>query len=121
MSRSGEVRLRLSLDGKLLGAASLATRLRSLLAAGELKRLHVTFVPCIVGGAATATLLGPPLASLLQKSVKLRLERMQQKGTRCEAVYAVMGRGKFASAPVVSRIKKKTCKRETRKTSLSAT
>jgi hypothetical protein len=120
MSRSGEVRLRLSLDGKLLGPPSLATRIRSLLAAGELERLHVTFVPSIVGGAATATLLGPPLASLLQKSVKLRLERMQQKGTRCEAVYAVMGRGKFASAPVVSRVKKKACKRATRKTSLSA-
>ena len=121
MSRSGEVRLRLSLDGKLLGPPSLATRIRSLLAAGELERLHVTFVPCIVGGAATPTLLGPPLASLLQKSVKLRLERIQQKGTRCEAVYAVMGRGKFASAPVVSRVKKKACKRATRKTSLSAT
>jgi hypothetical protein len=121
MSRSGEVRLRLSLDGKLLGPPSLATRIRSLLAAGELERLHVTFVPCIVGGAATPTLLGPPLASLLQKSVKLRLERMQQKGARCEAVYAVMGRGKFASAPVVSRVKKKACKRATRKTSLSAT
>jgi hypothetical protein len=120
MSRSGEVRLRLSLDGKLLGPPSLATRIRSLLAAGELERLHVTFVPSIVGGAATATLLGPPLASLLQKSVKLRLERIQQKGTRCEAVYAVMGRGKFASAPVVSRVKKKACKRATRKTSLSA-
>jgi hypothetical protein len=120
MSRSGEVRLRLSLDGKLLGPPSLATRIRSLLAAGELERLHVTFVPSIVGGAATATLLGPPLASLLQKSVKLRLERMQQKGARCEAVYAVMGRGKFASAPVVSRVKKKACKRATRKTSLSA-
>jgi hypothetical protein len=114
MSRSGEVRLRLSLDGKLLGAASLATRLRSLLAAGELQRLHVTFMPCIVGGASTPTLLGPPLASLLQKSVKLRLERMQQKGARCVAVYAVMGRGKFASAPATSRVKKKVCKRPIR-------
>jgi hypothetical protein len=114
MSRSGEVRLRLSLDGKLLGPASLATRLRSLLAAGELQRLHVTFVPCIVGGAATATLLGPPLASLLQKSVKLRLERMQQKGSCCAAVYAVMERGKFTSAPAASRVKKKACKRAIR-------
>ena len=121
MSRSGEVRLRLSLDGKLLGPPSLATRIRSLLAAGELERLHVTFVPCIAGGASTPTLLGPPLASLLQKSVKLRLERMQQKGARCEAVYAVIGRGKFASASARSKVKKTPCKRATRKTNSSAT
>ncbi len=121
MRRPGEVRLRLSLDGKLLGPPSLDTRIRGLLAAGELKRLHVTFVPRIAGGASTPTLLGPPLASLLQKSVKLRLERMHQKGGRCEAVYAVMGRGKFASAPAPSKVKRKACKRATRKTNSSAT
>jgi hypothetical protein len=113
MRGAGEARVRLSFDGKLLGRQSVATRVRELLAAGELKRLHVTFMPCIVGGASTPTLLGPPLASLLQKSVKLRLERMQQKGARCEAVYAVMGRGKFASAPGGSPVKKRECKRAT--------
>ena len=113
MSRSRVMRVRLSFDGKLLGRPSVATRVRELLAAGELKRIHVTFMPCIVGGVSTPTLLGPPLASLLQRSVKLRLERMQQKGARCEAVYAVMGRGKFASAPGGSPVKKRACKRAT--------
>jgi hypothetical protein len=121
MRRPGEVRLRLSFDGKLLGRPSLATRVRELLAAGELKRLHVTFMPCIVGGASTPTLLGPPFESLLQKSVTLRLERMQQKGARCEAVYAVMGRGKFAFAPSASRVMKGACKRAARKTHSFAT
>ena len=113
MRRSGEVRVRLSFDGKLMGRPSVGMRVRELLAAGQLKRLHVTFMPCIVGGASTPTLLGPPLASLLQRSIKLRLERMQQKGARCEAVYAVMGRGKFASASGGSPVKKKSCKRAT--------
>ena len=121
MRRPGEVRLRLSFDGKLLGRPSLATRVRELLAAGQLKRLHVTFMPCIVGGASTPTLLGPPFESLLQKSVTLRLERMQQKGARCEAVYAVTGSGKFASAPSSSRLKKGACKRAARKTHSFAT
>jgi hypothetical protein len=121
MRRSGEVRVRLSFDGKLLGRPSLATRVRELLAAGELKRLHVIFMPCVVGGVSSPTLIGPPLASLLQKSVKLRLERMEQKGARCEAVYAVMGRGKFASAPGASRVKKRSCKRAARKTHSFAT
>jgi hypothetical protein len=120
MRRSGEVRLRLSLDGKLLGRPVLASQVCDMLSAGELKRLRVTFMPCIVGGASTPTLLGPPFESLLQKSVTLRLERMQQKGARCEAVYAVMGRGKFASAPGASRVKKRACKRATRKTHSSA-
>ncbi len=121
MRRAGEVRLRLSFDGKLLGRQGLASQVCDMLAAGELKRLHVTFVPCIVGGASTPTLLGPPLASLLQRSIKLRLERMQQKGARCEAVYAVMGRGKFASAPSASRVMKGACKRAARKTHSFAT
>jgi hypothetical protein len=121
MRRPGEVRLRLSFDGKLLGRPSLATRVRALLAAGELKRLHVTFMPCIVGGASTPTLLGPPFESLLQKSVALRLERMQQKGACCEVVYAVMGRGKFAFAPSASRVMKGACKRAARKTHSFAT
>jgi hypothetical protein len=49
MRHSGKVRVRLSFDGKLLGRPGLATRVCELLAAGELKRLHVTFMPCIVG------------------------------------------------------------------------
>ena len=121
MRCSGEVRLRLSFDGKLLGRQGVATRVCRLLAAGELKRLHVTFMPCIVGGASTPTLLGPPFESLLQKSVTLRLERMEQKGARCEAVYAVTGRGKFAFAPSASRVMKGACKRAARKTHSFAT
>ena len=121
MRCSGEVRLRLSFDGKLLGRQGVTTRVCKLLAAGELKRLHVTFMPCIVGGASTPTLLGPPFESLLQKSVALRLERMQQKGACCEVVYAVMGRGKFAFAPSASRVMKGACKRAARKTHSFAT
>ena len=120
MSAGAEVRVRLSIDGKLLGRRGQAERIRKLLEEGKLKRLHVTFVPCVVGGAETPTLLGVPAQSLLEKSVPLRLERMQQKGTRCEAVYSVKGRGKFASETRPSPVKKTVCKRATRKTNSSA-
>ena len=117
MKSAGEVRVRLSLDGKLLGRPAQAVRIRRMLSEGELKRLRVTFVPCVVGGGSTPTLLGPPQKSLLEKSVKLRLERFEAKGKQAVAVYAVLGRGKFASGPKVPRINKSPCKRATRKTS----
>ncbi len=117
MKTSGEVRVRLSLDGKLLGRRGQAEKIRKMLEEGSLKRLRVTFVPCIVGGADSPTLLGVPAESLLQKSVRLRLEGMRAKGAGCEAVYSVLGRGKFASSASASPLKGRSCKRATRKTS----
>ena len=89
MKAAGEVRVRLSVDGKLLGPRGQADRIRKMLAEGKLKRLRVTFGPQIVGGATTPTLTGKPLDSLLQKSVRLRLERVTAKGKLCEAIYSV--------------------------------
>lgn len=89
MTASGEVRVRLSVDGKLLGRLGQEGQIRKMLADGKVRRLHVTFVPEIVGGAATPTLTGKPLESLLQKSVRLRLERVVSKGKLCEAIYSV--------------------------------
>jgi hypothetical protein len=117
MKRPGEERVRLSFDGKLLGRPTQAARIRELLAGGKLKRLHVTFVPRIVGGARTPTLLGVPRESLLIKSVPLRLERTRIIGRNLEAVYSVLARGEFASAPREKKVCKKTCRRATRKTS----
>ena len=120
MSAGGEVRVRLSVDGKLLGRRGQAERIRKLFEDGQLKRVHVTFVPCIVGGAKTPTLLGVPAQALLETSVPLRLERMRQRGARCESVYVVKGRGKFASAAAPSPLGRKPCKRAIRKTNSSA-
>lgn len=117
MSGAREVRVRLSLDGKILGPPAQAARIRRLLAGGELGRLHVTFVPRVVGGRSTATLLGPPEQSLLEKSVRLRLERFGTKGKQAVAVYSVSGRGKFSSGAGAARIKKSACKQATRRTS----
>ena len=89
MTADGEVRVRLSVDGKLLGRRGEGERIRKMLADGKVRRLRVTFVPEIVGGAGTPTLTGKPLESLLQKSVRLRLERVVAKGKLCEAVYSV--------------------------------
>jgi len=89
MTADGEVRVRLSVDGKLLGRRGQGGRIRKMLADGKVRRLRVTFVPEIVGGAATPTLTGKPLESLLQKSVRLRLERVVAKGKLCQAIYSV--------------------------------
>lgn len=121
MKRAEEFRVRLSVDGKLLGPAAQAKRIRDALAAGCLRRIHATFLPCVVGGASAPTLLGAPGESLLERSVRLRLERTRQKGARFEAVYAVIGRGKFASASRASSVRRTPCKRATRKTTSSAT
>jgi len=99
MKHVGEIRVRLSADGKLLGPPAQSKRVREALAEGKLKRICATFVPCVVGGTSSPTLLGVPGDSLLEASVKLCLERTRRKGTEFEAVYTVVGRGKFASAP----------------------
>ncbi len=117
MSGAREVRVRLSLDGKMVGRPSQAARIRRLLAGGELGRLHVTFVPRVVGGRSTATLLGPPEQSLLLESVPLRLERFERRGKQAVGVYAVLGRAKFSSGPGATRIQKTACKQATRRTS----
>ena len=116
MSAAGEVRVRLSLDGKLLGRSGQAEKIRKMLEEGSLKRLRVTFVPRIVGGADSPTLLGVPSESLLQKSVRLRFEGMRPQGSDAGAVYGVTGRGKFASSLRKSPLKTKRCKRAIRKT-----
>lgn len=105
MKPVGEVRVRLSMDGKLLGPRGQAARIRKMLEEGVLKRLHVTFVPCIVGGADAPTLLGVPADSLLEKSIRARLEHVRPTQDGCEAVYAVAGRGKFASSAGKGRLK----------------
>lgn len=117
MKSAGEVRVRLSLDGKLLGRPGQAAKIRKMLEEGALKRLYVIFVPRIVGGADAPTLLGVPADSLLEKSVRLRLEQMRPTRAGCEAVYVVAGRGKFASSGGKGRLKAKPCKQATRKTS----
>lgn len=117
MKRPGEERVMLSFDGKLLGKASQAARLRKMLSAGTLARLHVTFVPEIVGGARTPTLLGVPGESLLRRSVPLRLEKTRMKGRTLEAVYAVLARGEFASAPSRKKVSQKACRPAIRKIS----
>lgn len=95
MTAAGEVRVRLSIDGKLLGPRGHRERIRKMLANGELRRLRVTFVPQIVGGADSQTLTGRPLDSLLRKSVRLRLEGTVAEGKRCEAIYSVPGAANF--------------------------
>lgn len=95
MTAGGEVRVRLSVDGKLLGRRGQGERIRQRLERGEVHRLRVTFVPQIVGGAATPTLTGKPLESLLRNSVRLRLESVAAKGKLFEAVYSVPSAGNF--------------------------
>ena len=115
MNKAGEVRVRLSFDGKLLGPRGQAGALAAMLAAGTLKRLRVVFVPEIVGGASAPTLIGPGLRSLLDKSVHLRFEGLHCRGRHYEAEYSVPPAGVFASAVSAKAVKKSPCKRATRK------
>jgi len=119
VSKTGEIRVRLSFDGKLLGPRGQAERLAAMLAAGALKRLRVVFVPQIVGGSSAPTLIGEGARSLLRHSVRLRLEAMRYRGRRCEADYRVLSAGVFASAVTAKGVVNSTCKRVTRKTNLS--
>lgn len=100
MKARGEFRVRLSLDGKLLGSLATAKKIRRLLSEGTPGRLHVTFVPCIAGGARRATLLGDPAAGTLARSVRLHLERFATKGRVAEVVYRIPARRLSASSPV---------------------
>ncbi len=116
MSKAGQLRISLSFDGKLLGPPAQAGVLASMLAAGTLKRLRILFVPRIVGGAGTPTLIGPGVRSLLEKSVLLRLEKLRCRGRRYEAEYSVRTAGVFASAVPAKAVKDLPCKRAIRKT-----
>jgi hypothetical protein len=119
VSKAGEVRVRLSFDGKLLGPRGQAERLAAMLAAGTLQQLRVVFVPEIVGGASAPNLIGAGVLSLLDKSVHLRLEGLRRRGRRYEADYRVLSAGVFASAVSGKGVGKSPCKRATRKTNSS--
>jgi riboflavin biosynthesis pyrimidine reductase len=121
MSKMGEVRVRLSIDGKLLGRRGQADRIATMLAAGTLRRLRVTFVPRIAGGAGAPTLTGDPRRAVLGKSIGLRLESMMIKGDCCEADYLVPGAKVLASADSAKGVGRKVWKRATRKMHSSAT
>lgn len=115
MSKAGEVRVRLSFDGKLLGPRGQAEQLAVMLAAGALRRLRVVFVPEIVGGASTPSLIGAGARSVLVKSVRLRLDGLRCRGGRYEADYSVWSAGVFASGVSVKGVGRKPCKRANRK------
>lgn len=61
---------------------------RALVEGGLVKRLHLTFLPCIVGGAKADTVTGPPATALLTKSIPLRLGSFEVSGGRAHATYA---------------------------------
>ncbi|MBU3665250.1 MAG: hypothetical protein FGM15_05150 [Chthoniobacterales bacterium] len=108
MTKDREVRVTLSLDGKLTGGRVQADRIKDLLRGGKVRRLRVTFVPRIVGGAATPALLGVPGRSNLSRSLKLRLESASWRGGICEAVYSVPGAVEFSSAAPAEKIGKRS-------------
>lgn len=118
MSKAGEIRVRLSFDGKLLGPRGQAERLAAMLAAGTLPRLRVVFVPEIVGGECSHFNRGG-VRALLDKSVHLRLEGLRCRGRRYEADYRVLSAGVFASAVSGKGVGKAPWKPATRKTNSS--
>lgn len=69
--------------------------LRALALAGVLSRLHIEFSPRVTGGARTPTLLGVAGESLLARSIRLRLEKLDAVGEHCRATYAVRGTRKI--------------------------
>ncbi|MFM8656870.1 MAG: RibD family protein [Chthoniobacterales bacterium] len=50
-------------------------------------KLHITFAPVIIGGAAAPTLLGPARTSLLRRSIPLRLQSFYPIGGEVFATY----------------------------------
>lgn len=59
-----------------------------------LSKLHVEFLPRVIGGARTPTLIGLVAESLLARSIRLRLEKFDVRGERCFVTYSVPGRRK---------------------------
>lgn len=121
MSKTGEVWVRLSIDGKLLGRRGQADRIATMLAAGTLRRLRVTFVPRITGGRGAPTLTGDPRQAVLGQSIGLSLESMLIRGDCCEANYLVPGGRVLASADLARGLKGEKWKRAIRKIHSSAT
>ena len=68
---------------------------RSLVQAGLVQTLHVTFAPVIIGGADAPTLLGPAHSSLLKRSVALRLEKFSRRASETFATYRVVSGSKL--------------------------
>ena len=68
---------------------------RSLVQAGLVQTLHVTFAPVIIGGADAPTLLGPAHSSLLKRSVVLRLEKFSRRASETFATYRVASGSKL--------------------------
>ena len=64
--------------------------LKGLLERRLLDRIFVTFAPLIFGGAGAPTLLGPAPGSLLDSSVRLRLEEFRVAGGEGYASYRVL-------------------------------
>jgi len=60
---------------------------RSLVQAGLIDQLHITFAPVIIGGADAPTLLGPARTSLLRRSIPLRLQSFRPIGGEAFATY----------------------------------
>lgn len=68
---------------------------RSLVQAGLVQTLHVTFAPMIIGGAEALTLLGPAQSSLLARSIPLRPESFAPRGGEVFATYRVAAESKL--------------------------
>lgn len=64
--------------------------LKGLLERGLLDRIFVTFAPMIFGGAGAPTVVGPAAGSLLESSVRLRLEEFEPVKSEGYAIYRVL-------------------------------
>lgn len=60
---------------------------RSLVVAGLVRELHITFSPLVIGGAEAPTLLGPARSSRLRRAIPLRLVNFRQTGAEGFATY----------------------------------
>lgn len=64
-----------------------AALFRSLVASRLVHKLHVTFLPLVVGGADVPTLLGPSGKALLKRSIALKPDGFRQQGGEVFASY----------------------------------